>query len=500
MGHVDHGKTTLLDAIRKTSVVTTEAGGITQHIGAYQVTTKHGHTLTIIDTPGHAAFTAMRARGARAVDIVVLVVAADDGVMPYTEEAMNHARAAKVPVVVALTKIDKAEANSAKAMQQLAGLGLTPEVWGGETAMLEVSALKGIGVEELLERVFLESEVLELKCHPEGPAQGVVLEAEIQQGKGIVAHLLVQDGTLNRGDIILAGEGYGKVRSMHDDRGNTVEHAPPSMPVEVSGLSALPGIGESFYVVEALARAKEVAEERERKNRAMSLTERRSVSAESLTRVVAAEAKQMINLVVRADVQGSVEVLRSSLNELKHEEIEVRVLHAGVGAVTESDVLLASSSSAIIVAFHVGVNDKARIAAERAGIEIRYYEIIYQLLDDMRDLMEGTLSPEIAEEVTGHVEIRALFKSSKVGTIAGSHVVDGSIFRDSKVRLLRDGKVIHTGQLLSLRREKDDAREVREGFDCGLVLKDFQDVQAGDIVEAYKVVKKRRTLGDKASV
>jgi translation initiation factor IF-2 len=500
LGHVDHGKTTLIDAIRSSRVAEDEAGGITQHIGAYQVKTKKGHTLTIIDTPGHAAFTAMRARGAQAVDIVVLVVAADDGVMPHTEEALNHARAAKVPVVVALTKIDKPEANTARAMQQLAGLGLNPEVWGGETAMLEVSALKNIGVEELLERVFLESEVLELKCHPEGPAQGVVLEAEIQQGKGIVAHLLVQDGTLNRGDIILAGEGYGKVRSMHDDRGNTVEHAPPSMPVEVSGLSALPGIGESFYVVEALAQAKEVAEERERKNRAMSLTERRSVSAESLTRVVAAEAKQMINLVVRADVQGSVEVLRSALSELKHEEIEVRVLHAGVGAVTESDVLLASSSGAIIVAFHVGVNDKARIAAERANIELRYYEIIYQLLDDMRDLMEGTLSPEIVEEITGHVEIRALFKSSKVGTIAGSHVTDGSVFRDSKVRLIRDGKVLHTGTLASLRREKDDAKEVREGFDCGIVIKDFQDVQPGDIVEAYKVVKKRRTLGDKAGV
>jgi translation initiation factor IF-2 len=456
--------------------------------------------VTIIDTPGHAAFTAMRARGARAVDIVVLVVAADDGVMPHTDEALNHARAAKVPVVVALTKIDKPEANSARAMQQLAGLGLTPEVWGGETAMLEVSAVKNVGVEELLERVFLESEVLELKSHPQGPAQGVVLEAEIQQGKGIVAHLLVQDGTLNRGDIILAGEGYGKVRSMHDDRGNTVEHATPSMPVEVSGLSALPGIGESFYVVDELAQAKEVAEERERKNRAMSLTERRSVSAESLTKVVAAEAKQMINLVVRADVQGSVEVLRSALGELKHEEIEVRVLHAGVGAVTESDVLLASSSSAIIIAFHVGVNDKARTAAERANIPIRYYEIIYQLLDDMRDLMEGTLSPEISEEVTGHVEIRALFKSSKVGTIAGSHVTDGTIARDSKIRLVRNGQVLHTGALASLRREKDDVREVREGFDCGLVIRDFQDVQPGDVVEAFKVVKKRRTLGDKASV
>jgi translation initiation factor IF-2 len=499
LGHVDHGKTTLIDAVRSSRLVDGESGGITQHIGAYMVVTAQGHHLTIIDTPGHAAFTAMRARGAHAVDIVVLVVAADDGPMQQTEEALAHARAAKTPVVVALTKIDKAEANPKRALEALGRLGIVPEAWGGETAVIEVSAIKGIGIQELLERVFLESEVLELKCHRAGPASGIVLEAEIQQGKGIVAHLLVQDGTLVRGDVILAGEGYGKVRSMHDDRGKIVDSATPSTPVEVSGLSSLPGVGEAFYVVGDLAQAKEVAEERERKNRAMSLTERRAVTAESMMKS-AKEPVQTINLIVRADVQGSVEVLRSALSELKHAEVEVKVLHAGVGAVTESDVLLGTSSNATVIAFHTGVNDKAREAAEREGVQIRHYEILYEVLDDVRDLMEGTLAPEIVEEVTGHVEVRTLFKSSKVGVIAGSHVIDGSIFRDSKVRVQREGKVVFTGMLASLRREKDDAKEVREGFDCGLVVRDFQDVRPGDVLEGFRVVKVKRKLGDKAGV
>jgi translation initiation factor IF-2 len=499
LGHVDHGKTTLIDAIRSSNLVEGESGGITQHIGAYTVVTAAGHHLTIIDTPGHAAFTAMRARGANAVDLVVLVVAADDGPMQQTDEALAHARAAKTPIVVALTKIDKPEANPKRALEALGRLGIVPEAWGGETAVIEVSAIKGVGIQELLERVFLESEVLELKCHRAGPASGIVLEAEIQQGKGIVAHLLVQDGTLSRGDVILAGEGYGKVRSMHDDRGNVVDSATPSTPVEVSGLSALPGVGEAFYVVGDLAQAKEVAEERERKHRAMSLTERRAVTAETMMKS-AQEAVQTINLIVRADVQGSVEVLRSALSELKHAEVEVKVLHAGVGAVTESDVLLATSSNATVIAFHTGVNDKAREAAEREGVQIRHYEILYEVLDDVRDLMEGTLAPEIVEEVTGHAEVRALFKSSKVGVIAGSHVLDGSIFRDSRVRVQRAGKLLHTGALASLRREKDDVREVREGFDCGLVVRDFQDVQPGDVLEAFRVMKVKRKLGDKAGV
>ncbi|MBL8862857.1 MAG: translation initiation factor IF-2 [Planctomycetes bacterium] len=497
MGHVDHGKTTLIDTIRSSRVAEGESGGITQHIGAYQVATKKGHQLTIIDTPGHAAFTAMRARGASAVDIVVLVVAADDGPMPSTEEALAHARAAKVPIVVALTKIDKPDANLQKAKESLTKLQLIPEEWGGDTAMIGVSALKGIGVEDLLERVFLESEVLQLKSHPKGPAKGIVLEAEVNEGKGIVAHLLVQDGTLKRGDVILAGEGYGKVRAMFDDRGRATEEAPPAMPVEVTGLSALPGIGEPFYVVESMAQAKEVAEEREKKNRALQLSQerRQTVTAESLMKAVADQARKTINLVVRADVQGSVEVLKNALQELKHDEVEVKVLFAGVGQVTENDVNLAGPAGGIVIAFHVGTNDKARAASERLGVEIRYYEVIYELLDHIRLLMEGVLSPEMSEEILGHAEIRALFKSSKVGAIAGSHVTDGVLVRDAKVRVLRDGKVVHTGQLGSLRREKDDAKEVRAGFDCGLTIKDWQDVREGDVVEAYKVVSVKRTLG-----
>jgi translation initiation factor IF-2 len=495
LGHVDHGKTTLIDTIRNSRVADGEAGGITQHVGAYQVVTKLGHHLTIIDTPGHAAFTSMRARGAKAVDIVVLVVAADDGVMPSTEEALAHARAAKVPIVVALTKMDKPEANPQRVMEQLARLELTPEEWGGTVAFLKVAALKKQGVEELLERVFLESEVLELRCHPDGPAQGVVLEAEISEGKGVVAHLLVQDGTLRRGDVILAGEGYGKVRSMHDDRNQVVTEAPPSMPIEVSGLTALPSVGETFYVVEDLATAKEVAEERTRKNRAMTLVERRAVTAESLHKAVADSKRHMINLVVRADVQGSVEVLKSALSELKHDEVEVKVVLAGVGSVTESDVLLASTTGATIIAFHGSVNDKGRVAAEREGVEIRHYEVIYELLDDVRALMEGMLAPEMAEEVTGHVEVRALFKSSKVGNIAGSHVIDGTVFRDSKIRVRRGKEQVFEGSLSSLRREKDDVKEVRAGFDCGLTVRDYQDIAVGDVLEAYRIIKKKRTLG-----
>ncbi|MBK7874744.1 MAG: translation initiation factor IF-2 [Planctomycetes bacterium] len=499
LGHVDHGKTTLIDTIRKSRIAEGEAGGITQHIGAYQVTTKKGHTLTVIDTPGHAAFTSMRARGARAVDIVVLVVAADDGPMPQTEEALNHARAAKVPIVVALTKADKPEANVKRAMEQISSrLGLHPEEWGGTTAMLPVAALKGQGVEELLERVFLESEVLELKCHPQGPAKGVVLEAEVHEGKGIVAHLLIQDGTLNRGDVILAGEGYGKVRSMHDDLGRVVATAPPSLPVEVMGLDKLPSVGETFYVLDSLAKAKEVAEEREKKTRALQMaTERRTIDAASLLKAVANSKRQSINLVVRADVQGSVEVLKSALGELKHEEVEVKVLHAGVGAVTESDVMLAASSGGTIISFHASTNDKARTVAEREGVAIRYYEVLYELLDDIRDLMEGMLAPEMREEITGHAEVRALFKSSKVGLISGCMVIDGSIFRDSKIRVKRENKVVHEGLLSSLKRVKDDVKEVREGFECGLTLRDFPEPQLGDILEAYRINKVKRGLGDK---
>jgi translation initiation factor IF-2 len=494
LGHVDHGKTTLLDKIRSSRVAQSESGGITQHIGAYQVQTRSAHTVTIIDTPGHEAFTAMRARGAKAVDLVVLVVAADDGVMPSTVEAINHARAAKTPIVVAINKVDKPEANPGKVKQQLTAHNLLSEDFGGETAMIEVSALKGTGVEELLERVFLESEVLELKSHKKGPAQGIVLEAEVQEGKGRVAYLLVKDGTLNRGDIILAGEGYGRVRSIHDDRGNQIESAGPSMPVGVSGLSELPTVGDEFHVVERLEQAREVAEERARKNRAMSLAERRSVTAENLLQAVAEQQKTAINLILKADVQGSLQALSQQLDSLVHEEVDVKLLHSALGTVTESDVNLAATSNAIVMAFRVGVHDKGRIAAERGGVEIRHYDVIYELLDEVRAMMEGTLAPEMTEQVTGHAEVRVLFKSSKFGNIAGSHVIDGVVQRDSRVRLLREGKKTWEGQIGSLRREKDDVREVREGFDCGIVLRDFDDLREGDVVEAFKMVAVKRLL------
>lgn len=496
LGHVDHGKTTLIDAIRSTQVADHEAGGITQHIGAYQVATALGHKVTIIDTPGHAAFTSMRARGAKSVDIVVLVVAGDDGVKPHTEEALAHARAAGVPIIVAITKKDKPEFDASRTMQQLTGLGLNPEEWGGETAMLQVSALKNDGIEELLERVFLEGEVLELRAHPTGPASGVVLEAEKQQGKGIVAHIIVQDGTLKRGDVILAGEGYGKVKSVSNDRGKVIQEAGPAMPVEITGLDALPGVGDAFHVIESLSKAKEVATERERTNRAMAMAQMRQPSAalEALLGAGPSAQAEQINLVVRADVQGSVEVLKHQIEQLKHEEIELKLVHIGVGAITESDVDLASTSGATLIAFHVGVNGKARTEAERAGLEIRRYEVIYELLDDLRAMMEGALAPEYVEEIKGHVEIRRLFKSSKIGLIAGCYVLDGTVNRNNKVRLMRDDQVVYTGSIGSLRREKDEAKEVREGFECGIVLKDYRDIREGDIIETFSMKEVKRTL------
>jgi translation initiation factor IF-2 len=494
LGHVDHGKTTLIDTIRSSRIADGEAGGITQHIGAYQVKTQHGHTLCIVDTPGHAAFTAMRARGANAVDIVVLVVAADDGVMPQTEEALNHARAAKTMVVVALNKIDKAGANPEKVKTQLASLGLQPEEWGGTTAMLPVSGLKGTGIEELLERVFLESEVLELKCHVEGPASGIVLEAEIQQGKGKVAHLLIQDGSLKRGDVILAGEGYGRVRSIHDDRGKQLDEAGPSQPVEVTGLNELPTVGDRFYVVDTLEQAQEVATERARLARQMSQIERRAVSHENILEVVADAEKPTINLIVKADKQGSVEVLKHQVGLFSHDEMQINLLHAGVGAVTESDVDLATTSNARILAFHTSANARVRQMAERGKVEIKLYDVLYDLLEDIKRLMEGELAPERREEVTGHAEVRRVFKSSKFGNISGCFVLDGSVFRSSQARLLRDSTVVYSGSVASLRREKDDVREVREGFECGITLKDYDDVREGDVIEAFKVVEVKRTL------
>ena len=494
LGHVDHGKTTLVDGIRKTRITTGEAGGITQHIGAYQVTTEHGHTLCILDTPGHAAFTAMRARGAQSVDIAVLVIAADDGVMPQTEEAIQHAKAAGTPIVVALNKMDKPEANAERVKTQLSGLGLQPEDWGGETAFMEVSALNGTGVEDLLERLFLESEVLELTCHLDGAASGVVLEAEIHKGKGQIAHLLVQDGTLAKGDVILAGKGYGKVRSITNDRGKVIKEAGPGTPVEVTGLNELPSVGDTFHVVDNLDQAKEVASERGTKLRQVELTERRKVTSTNVLEAVAEQDIDSINLVLRADVQGSVEVLKQQLADVMHDEVRVQLILTGVGEVVESDIDLAATSGATVLAFHVGTSSKARKAAERQHVEIRNFSVIYELLDYVHKRMESSLSPEFNEEITGHAEIRRVFPSSRFGSIAGSMVLDGTIGRDNKCRLLRDGTVVHTGALSGLRREKDDAKKVREGFECGILIKDYNDIKPGDVIETFKVVESRRLL------
>lgn len=497
LGHVDHGKTTLIDKIRETKVADREAGGITQHTGAYQVTTSKGHKVTVVDTPGHEAFTAMRARGANAVDIVVLVVAGDDGVKPSTAEAINHAKFAKTPIVVALNKADKPEFNANQVIQQLMGHELVPEQYGGNTAMFETSGISGAGIDELLEHIFLMGDIeLGLKAHPDGPAAGVVLEAEIQQGRGIVAHLLVQDGTLNKGDVILAGAGYGKVRQLLDDRGKPMKTAGPSTPVAVTGLDALPGVGQPFHVIETLAQAKEIAEERERSVRTKMLASKREPSRE-LESILGSAPKidrEIINVIVRADVQGSVEVIKQEIESLDHDEVEVRLVHSGVGPITESDVDLATTSEAILIAFHVSVNPKARQEAERAGLTVRRYSVIYEVLDDLRRVMEGALKPEFQEEVTGHVEIRRLFKSSKIGLIAGCFVLDGTIKRNAKVRLLRDSAIVYTGQIGSLRREKEEANEVRSGFECGIVLKDYRDIREGDVVEAYRMKEIKRTL------
>jgi len=497
LGHVDHGKTTLIDKIRSTRVAEGESGGITQHVGAYRVTTSKGHEVTIIDTPGHEAFTSMRARGAKAVDIVVLVVAGDDGVKPSTVEAINHAKAAKAPIVVAINKKDKPDFNAERVVQQLMGYELVPEQYSGNTAMFHTSGITGAGIDELLEHIFLmgDSE-LGLKAHPTGPASGVVLEAEIQQGRGIVAHLLIQDGTLSKGDVILAGEGYGKVRQILDDRGNVILAAGPSIPVAVTGLDALPGVGDPFYVVDALAKAKEIATERERTNRAKLLAEARDPRKQLemlLGREAGTEAK-VINLIVRTDVQGTAEVLKSEIAKLGHDEVELKVIHSGVGPITESDVDLATPSQAILIAFKVGVNGKARQMANHAGLDIKRYDVIYEVLDDLRALMQGALRPEYQEVITGHVEIRAIFKSSRIGLIAGCMVLDGTIRRNAMVRLMRDNNVVYTGSIGSLRREKDEAREVREGFECGIVLKDYRDIQQGDIIECYEMKEIKRTL------
>jgi translation initiation factor IF-2 len=480
LGHVDHGKTTLLDTIRHANVAAGEFGGITQHIGAYQVE-RDGRRITFIDTPGHEAFTALRARGAQVTDIAVLVVAADDGVMPQTVEAINHARAAGVPIVVAINKVDLPQANPDRVKQQLAELGLVPEDWGGDTVMVPVSARTGQGIDDLLEMILLVAELHELRADPHKPARGTVLEAKLDRGRGPVATVLVQEGTLRVGDAVVVGEVYGKVRAMTDDRGQRVQQAGPSTPVEVVGLSDVPTAGDLLEVVADERRAKAIAEERRERRRAAELGQARRGSLEELVEV------RELRLVVKADVHGSLEAILGALQRLQTEEVKINALHAAVGAVTESDVMLAAASRAVVVGFNVRPDPAARKLAEQEGVDVRLYRIIYEALDDVQALVKGLAAPKVTEVVLGRAEVRRIFHISRVGTVAGCYVLDGRIPRSAQVRLIRDGAVVYDGRLASLRRFKDDVREVAAGFECGMVLENFQDIKEGDVIEAYAV-------------
>jgi translation initiation factor IF-2 len=485
MGHVDHGKTSLLDQIRKSKIVDTEFGGITQHIGAYHVDVGH-RQIVFLDTPGHEAFTLMRARGAKVTDVVILVVAADDGVMPQTLEAIDHARAAGVPILVALNKIDKPNANPDRVKQQLSDKGLMAEDWGGQTVVVPVSALKGEGINELLEMVLLTSDMLELKANPDRPAQGVVLEARKETGRGVVATVLVHNGTLKVGDIFVSGSTWGRVRSMADDRGRRAKESGPATAAEVTGFDDVPEAGDTFQVVGDEQKARGIVEFRQLEARKRDLLPQAGkLTLEQLfSRIETGEVKDL-GVVLKADVQGSVEVLREAIEKLGTAKVKISVLHSGVGAISTNDVLLASASKAIIVGFNVRPERNAVELAEKEQVEIRLHTIIYELLDEMKKAMVGLLEPTFKEVARGRAEVREIFKVPKIGTIAGCHVVDGSIPRTAGVRVVRDGRVVHEGKIASLKRFKEDASEVRAGFDCGIGLERFQDVKPGDVIEAY---------------
>ena len=494
LGHVDHGKTSLLDKIRSARVVAGESGGITQHIGSYRYE-KEGRVVTFLDTPGHEAFTRMRARGANMTDVVVLVVAADDGVMPQTIEAINHAKAAGVPVVVALNKIDLPNANINRVMGQLAEYGLQPREWGGDTEVIQTSAETGDGIDDLVELLSLEAELLELTADPTTAARGVVVEAEMTHGRGAVARLLIQNGTLRVGDALLAGPGCGRIRQVLNDRGATVSEAGPATPVEVSGLDALPTAGDKFYVVKDIAEAKSIAEEIRTEQREDQLASKQQVTLDNLFEQISAGETTELRLIIKADVQGSVEVLVDSLNKQSTDEVQVKILHAAVGGISASDVLLADAADAIIVGFHVTTDSTAREQAEKAGVDMRFYQVIYELIDEVRAAMEGLLTPEISEEMLGHAEVREVFKVSRVGGVAGCLVTDGMIVRNAKVRVTRGGIVVEDNRTLdSLKRFKDDVREVRAGMECGMKIAGYSDVKVGDVLEAYRTVEVAREL------
>ncbi|MBN1417761.1 MAG: translation initiation factor IF-2 [Planctomycetes bacterium] len=494
LGHVDHGKTSLLDRIRHTNVTDKEAGGITQRMSAYRIE-KGDLRIVFLDTPGHKAFTGMRARGANVTDLAVLVVAADDGPMPQTEEAMNHARAAGVPMIVALNKIDKANANPARCREKLARIGLTSPAWGGNTEIVDVSAVTGQGIDNLLEVIHLEAQILDLKANPDRPAIGIVLDSESSGRRGIVATVLVQNGTLRVGDPVLCGCAYGPVRNMWGTTtGDALAEAGPSTPVEITGLSIVPEAGDRLYVLGDLAAARGIAEQRLARRREEERAEREHVTRETILERVARGTIQELRIVLKGDVKGTLEAIRAQLLSMTTPEVKVVVLHAGVGGVSEGDVLLADASEAVVLGFAVAPDERARSAAEEKGVDIRTYDVIYDLLDDMRRLLEDRLAPESVEEITGHAEIRQVFRASKIGSIAGCFVRDGTIARGSKVRVIRDGRVIYGGSIASLRRLKDDAREVKEGFECGIKVQDYDDIKEGDVLEAYRVIEKRRTL------
>ncbi|MGO4820378.1 MULTISPECIES: translation initiation factor IF-2 [unclassified Flavobacterium] len=494
MGHVDHGKTSLLDYIRKENVIAGESGGITQHIGAYGVTLDNGQKIAFLDTPGHEAFTAMRARGAQVTDIAIIVIAADDDIMPQTKEAISHAQAAGVPIIFAINKVDKPNANPEKIKEKLASMNLLVEDWGGKFQSHDISAKIGTGVKELLEKVLLEAEVLDLKSNPDKAAQGTVVEAFLDKGKGYVSTILVQHGTLRIGDYMLAGKHHGKIKAMHDERGNSVAEAGPSTPVSVLGLDGAATAGDKFNIFEDEKEAKQIAAKRSQLMREQSVRTQRHITLDEIGRRIALGQFKELNVILKGDVDGSVEALSDSFSKLSTEEIQINIIHKGVGAITETDVMLASASDAIIIGFNVRPAGNARQLADKEEIDIRYYSIIYAAIDDLKDAMEGMLAPEMKEEILGTAEIREIFKISKVGSIAGCMVMDGKISRNAKIRVIRDGVVVHAGELIALKRFKDDVKEVAKGYDCGIQIKGYNDIEERDVIEAYHEVAIKKKL------
>ena len=494
MGHVDHGKTSLLDYIRKTNVIAGEAGGITQHIGAYNVTLESGRHITFLDTPGHEAFTAMRARGAQVTDIAIIIIAADDDIMPQTKEAINHAMAAGVPIVFAINKVDKPAANPDKVKEGLAAMNFLVEDWGGKYQSQDISAKKGIGVEELLEKVLLEAEMLDLKANPNRKATGSIIESSLDKGRGYVATVLVSNGTLHVGDIVLAGTNYGRVKAMFNERNQRVKEIGPAQAATILGLNGAPTAGDTFHVMDTEQEAREITNKREQLQREQGLRTQKILTLDEVGRRIALGGFQELNVIVKGDVDGSIEALSDSLIKLSTEKIAVNVIHKGVGQISESDVALAAASEAIIIGFQVRPSASARKMAEQQGVDIRLYSIIYDAIEEVKSAMEGMLAPEVKEEVTATVEVRQVYHISKVGTVAGAYVVDGKVQRSNKARVIRDGIVVHTGQINALKRFKDDVKEVGTNFECGISLVNYNDLREGDMIETYQEVEVKAKL------